>query len=547
MKNIRLKHIIVISVVFMSTSATTPMVCSGIRTDENVMLDGWKTVSLRGECHSISFGGILHLGQLWFCPFDYMGYQIFDDLELKINGEPQSIDFNYSVRIELHTFFGIAPTLFSFIVRGIKDIEVYGLCKDVVITCVDLPPTIYETQTLFDITDIEELGQTTWGLTSADFDTDGLLDFAVSSATVPFSEGEAKISMYKNENNDQFTRRDVYHFNYSYIDDLDSGDYDNDGDIDLLYTHSERVWYNNLPIKINGTGKILFNNGDNTFTREYKVFWHGPGDPENREQNRINPQITSADYDLDGDIDFLVGDNSGMVEFYRNDGSGVFSSSGILYDFGYLSWGLTSGDFDNDGDIDVLIAAATGPNSQKGYIYLKKNQMMETTMKVCFDQGPGEIIASTSSIRGTACLQSLDYDNDGDCDFLAGVDHNIYLCNNTNGIFDSYYLGYLPLSDQFYVDYLDKGGMTSGDFNSDGYDDFITGGVQGRVRLFVTNISQLPLPQSSLSNNKQILEKSNKDHVLTIQAKSDPIHCTQMNQFYSGIDIFKTSYLTFNQ
>ena len=307
---------------------------------------------------------------------------------------------------------------------------------------------------------------------------------------------------------------------------MDSGDYDNDGDIDFLFTYSE---HNNDYIKLNGTINLLLNDGNNCFTNTTMIAWYGPGVPFS-EDCRINPQLTSADYDNDGDIDFLVGDNSGMVELYLNDGYDYFTSSGIIHDFGYLSWGLTSADFDNDGDIDLIIACSTEPDSQKGYAYLKKNQLTETNMMTTFDQGPGEIIASINSIRGTACLQSLDYDNDGDYDLIAGTGDDIFLCNNTNGTFDSYYLGYLPLRDQFYVDYLDLGGMASGDFNNDGYDDFIVGGVQGNVRVFITNISQLPSPKTTISINSNIFDVfHNCDYFLADQNISNSFYLDELS------------------
>ena len=75
-------------------------------------------------------------------------------------------------------------------------------------------------------------GQTAWGLTTADFNMDGLMDFAVSWATNPWTH--STISIFYNDGDGGFTQDDVYTPSNTYIADLNSADYDNDGDIHLL-------------------------------------------------------------------------------------------------------------------------------------------------------------------------------------------------------------------------------------------------------------------------------------------------------------------------
>lgn len=337
----------------------------------------------------------------------------------------------------------------------------------------------------FDVQEIIELGQTAWGLTSADFNGDGNIDVAVSSATCPFSR--AAISIFYNNGNGTFTRDDVFTFSYSYINDLDSGDFDNDGDIDLMFTYSEYVWYQGWPVKVNGTVNLLFNDGNNQFSNLTMVAWHGPGIPFDPE-NRINPQLTSADYDRDGDIDFMVGDNSGKVEFYVNDGDGNFTSAGIIHDFGHASWGLTSTDYDRDGDIDFLVAAETEEGSNYGHVYVKENQV-DSNVSTCFESGSGKIILDISNVPGSASLTSLDYNGDGHVDIIAGIFNQIYLVVNKHGIYDPFFICRLPDNPEGYSDNMNLGGLTSGDYNRDGHEDFIAGGVQGVVRQFIHNLT----------------------------------------------------------
>ncbi|MEA2053589.1 MAG: VCBS repeat-containing protein [Candidatus Thermoplasmatota archaeon] len=316
------------------------------------------------------------------------------------------------------------------------------------------------------------------GVTSADFNNDGNMDFAVSYAVK--GKGQ-RISIFLNDGNLSFTKKDVYVFSYSEIDDLDSGDYDNDGDVDLMFTHNEHEWHDGICYNMNGTIKLLFNDGNNCFTKEKIIARRGTGIIGDDEA-RINPQLSSADYDMDGDIDLLVGDNSGKVEFYLNDGRGNFTAQGVIHDFGRGSWGLASADFDNDGDIDFIVDAENEETPGYGHYYLKRNNVSSG----CFASGYGEIVGNLST--GTASLAPIDYDGDGDMDFVTGNIGCFYLFINGNTTYKSKYLGELPRNTGG-IDVLVSGVLSSADFNNDGKEDFISGGSQGIVRLFISNIT----------------------------------------------------------
>jgi len=329
----------------------------------------------------------------------------------------------------------------------------------------------------FEVIEIANFGQTAWGLTTADFNEDGRLDFAVSYATCPFEY--STISIFYQGDDLVFTQQDVYLFNYSYISDLDSGDYDNDGDIDFIFSYSISE----------GSGKkrevisMLFNDGDNNFGSETIIAEVGSG-LETQKERRINPQLSSADFNGDGTLDIIVGDNSGKVELLFNDGSGVFSSAGIVYDFGSISWGLTSADFNGDGYIDFIVTA-TDRDTFEGNLYLKKNNGLSS----CFDADAGEILIDTHGNSGN--LITLDYNSDGDLDILAGF-MNPYLYNNHNRVYERFLVWSLPNSPDGYGDDLREGALTPGDFNLDGKMDFVAGGVQGVVRLLLNNYQQFP-------------------------------------------------------
>lgn len=326
------------------------------------------------------------------------------------------------------------------------------------------------------------LGQSAYGLSSADFNDDGWLDFVVSYATHPFTY--STISIFYNNGDLTFEQDDIFSCNYSYIQDVDAADFDNDNDIDLLFSFNEHSWHDGLPYNMNGTLVLSINDGMNDFLN-VSVVSRRISDTIMDPEQRINQQVTSADYDLDGDIDLMVGDNSGKIELFLNNGKGIFNSSGIIEDFGSLSWGLTSVDVNDDGYLDVVVAAAVDDrnSSFSGCLYVLENSGDID----CFKRDAWRAIGTISEGLGTGCLLSLDIDNDSDVDVIAGVADGLYVFERENNSYWSRCMYRFPMTSEGHYEDLSKGGMCAGDFNNDGYIDFITGGVQGIVRLFISN------------------------------------------------------------
>ncbi|DAC72516.1 MAG TPA: hypothetical protein DSN98_04825 [Thermoplasmata archaeon] len=336
----------------------------------------------------------------------------------------------------------------------------------------------------FNLYEIAELGQAAWGLSAADFNDDGKMDFAVSYADSPFSY--AAISIFYNLGNLSFTKDDIFTSEY-YINDVVAKDFNNDGNIDILFTYDEWIWYQGYQINVNGTANILFNDGTNHFGNLTMVVHRGDGVPD--WYAPINPNIATADYDMDGDYDFLWGDNSGQIEFFLNDGDANFTSAGIIYDWGNASWGVASADFDGDGDSDFLVAAEDIQGH--GYIYQKLNQHIPLNLSGCFDSGPGEIITENSDTSpGTGSIAPIDYKNDENIGFIFGPGNNIYLYNKEGpGTYSRHFVYKLP-PPEGYLDNLNQGALATADFDNDGYTDFVAGGLQGTIRLFINDHSQ---------------------------------------------------------
>jgi uncharacterized repeat protein (TIGR01451 family) len=170
------------------------------------------------------------------------------------------------------------------------------------------------------------------------------------------------------------------------------GDYDNDGDLDVLlaggYTGSDR------------TTRLYRNNGDGTFTNigvGLTAVWGG--------------SLAWGDYNRDGFLDILLTgltSTGRTAQVYRNNGNGTFTdiSAGIV-GVGFSSG--TWGDYDNDGDLDILITGSQGGSSVS--IVYRNN-------------GSGTFTNIGADLKGVAygSAEWGDYDNDGDLDImLAGL------------------------------------------------------------------------------------------------------------------------------
>ncbi len=328
------------------------------------------------------------------------------------------------------------------------------------------------------------------GITSADFDNDGDLDFAVSHCTGGYS---SKITIFYNEGdgssfieNDVFTHYPPDEKSSRIISDLDSADYNNDGKTDLFFTYCE-VWG---LVKVNSTGYILLNDGNNGFYQKKLVFWHGMNETD---PNPINPKVASADFDDDDDVDIIIGDNSGSLWFYKNNGDGEFYLYNRFEPGGEISWGIAAADFDNDGLIDI---AYSNTDEELEYnIHIRYNDGTSS----CFAEDDIKITDSSffrisfwaSPSPAGCCLSPIDYNNDNKMDLLCGQgDYYSLLIQQSDGGFEPFTAGRLPGRINYdepgawYREDIRNGGIAAGDFDNDGVDDALVGAnIAGDVYL----------------------------------------------------------------
>jgi enediyne biosynthesis protein E4 len=232
--------------------------------------------------------------------------------------------------------------------------------------------------TFTDVTEQAKLGDTEWGggVAVGDYNNDGYLDLYVTNY--------GPNRLYRNNGNGTFTEvgekagvADPHWGIPKWSMGAAFGDIDNDGYVDLLVANFSDFSYQpdrpapsepnpckmkGVPIacapeKYDGQQHLLYhNNGDGTFkdiTKEAGLIRKDPGH---------GFAVVLSDFDMDGDLDIYVANDSGPNFYYINDGKGHFVDNSVLSgtsvdEFGNFqgSMGLTVGDFNNDGLQDIFI------------------------------------------------------------------------------------------------------------------------------------------------------------------------------------------------
>jgi VCBS repeat protein/flagellar hook capping protein FlgD len=245
-------------------------------------------------------------------------------------------------------------------------------------------------------------GNVAWG----DYDGDGDLDLLVTgvTSTVP-NVGVAATRLYRNDGG---TFTSVAHpFPNCYLGAVAWGDYDNDGRVDVVITGTSE-------------SSALFAN-----------VWHNDGGGSFSDAGAALPgadlgPAAWGDYDGDGDLDLLFGGNSNVgfiTTVYRNDG-GTFvdAQAGLL---GLLWASAAWADFDGDGDLDLMVS---------GY-----DAVAQVPRSILYRNDAGSFVDSGVAFHNLylGTLAWGDYDNDGDPDLLlAGNDagHDLLSLYRNNGV-----------------------------------------------------------------------------------------------------------------
>jgi len=268
-----------------------------------------------------------------------------------------------------------------------------------------------------------------WG----DYDNDGDLDIVLTGVHEGTFDFVSRV--FRNDAG-SFTDigADIF---ASYQGSLEWGDYDNDGDLDILLTGSREGPF--------AVATIIYRNDEGSFTDI------GAGLPN------VSGDAAWGDYDNDGDLDVLLagGDlspDSAYAWVFRNDaGSFTDASAGLqgVRSDSFVEWG----DYDNDGDLDILIGGS----------YIVGSDDVDIVRVYRNDDGSfSDIGAGLPGVSGAAAWG--DFDNDGDLDILlvgrSGGVNTARIHRNDSGVFVDMDAGLLGLS-RFPA-------VAWGDYDSDG-------------------------------------------------------------------------------
>ncbi len=233
------------------------------------------------------------------------------------------------------------------------------------------------------------VGSVEWG----DYDNDDDLDILLTGVN---SSGR-KSAIYRNDGNDVFSNIGAPFVGVTKSS-VDWGDYDNDGDLDVLLIGE--YWY---PNTVDPVTSLYRNNGDGTFTEVTSTGL----------TNIRNGSVDWGDYDNDGDLDILFTGSYGggcctyvpTSNIYRNNGDDTFTDIGAGLT-GVLNSSSAWGDYDNDGDLDILLTGYVGSSNRTSRVYRNDGN------DIFIDISAGLMGVSYSSAAWG------DYDNDGDLDIL---------------------------------------------------------------------------------------------------------------------------------
>ncbi|MEM7384877.1 MAG: VCBS repeat-containing protein, partial [Verrucomicrobiota bacterium] len=175
-------------------------------------------------------------------------------------------------------------------------------------------------------------GARIFAVESADFDSDGIEDFAVGYF-------DCRIGFYQGQEDGSYIHTRTDRFTYeSRV--MVTGDFDQDGDIDIA-----GAGYAGDVVVLENEGDLLTNR--NAKRRDYPPRSFGKFGTR---------EIEALDVNSDGDLDLLVGSGNGVLLLTGGAGTSFEAASDALKGTEFRASSLTEADFDDDGINDLAVS-----------------------------------------------------------------------------------------------------------------------------------------------------------------------------------------------
>ncbi len=297
-----------------------------------------------------------------------------------------------------------------------------------------------------------------YGAAWGDYDNDGFIDLFIANASETNPISSTFQFLYHNNGDGTFSRitTGVVATAFKYGRGAAWGDYDNDGNLDLVL------------VNIAQSNNLFHNNGDGTFAEVNASFI----------PDSVNsPGATWVDYDSDGYLDLFRSTlNDSLQRLHRNNHDGTFTriTGGAFLSTPGTRIASAWADYNNDGRPDLFLPSVIETNGLPNYLWRNDGGGAFTRVGAPVLDGNSNSTAATWG----------DCDNDGDLDLFVSCAYNaiqagrpnLFYRNNGDGTFTS--LTTLPANDP-----VDNGGGSHGckwgDYDNDGWLDLFVANTYG--------------------------------------------------------------------